>query len=295
MDAKRKILILGGSSYVGRHLFESFGADRAVATYCSTPIEGGVRFDSLTMSLTDAIHRPSDFSHAVVLLGDTQPDSCFADPRRSRALNVDSIASILDQLKAMAIKPIFASSEFVFDGAKGRYVETDEPRPILLYGTQKLEAENHLKSLGIPHAILRLAKVFGDTSNDGTLFTGWLAGIREGAVLRCATDQLFSPVYVGDVVTAIKRTVDLNLEGTYHVSGNREFSRMELLDMLLEKLGRQYAPRVRVEPCSIHDFPLPEKRPVNVSMVSDKLAQAAGMSFSDIESLCGRIVKQSLM
>jgi len=78
---------------------------------------------------------------------------------KSKALNVDSIKRILNRLKEWEIKPIFASSEFVFDGKKGNYKETDEVNPILLYGKQKVAIEDYIQSQFKDYLIFRLAKV----------------------------------------------------------------------------------------------------------------------------------------
>jgi dTDP-4-dehydrorhamnose reductase len=289
-----KILILGGSSYVGRHLLAHLGPDRAVGTYNSTPFAGGVRFDSLSMRIADIIDDPKAFSHALVLLGDTQPDSCIADPRKSHALNVASVCALFDELAELNIKPVFASTEFVFDGQVGNYAETDNPRPILLYGAQKLQVENYLCQLGIRHAILRFSKVYGIQPNDGTLFADWADQMKPGMTIRCAADQAFSPVFVGDVAEAIERVVDRNLEGLFHLSGNRRFSRLELLELFLDIRRRQHGSlEVNVERCSIDDFKLPEKRPKDVSMIADRISVATDLKFADTEEMCAKVITQA--
>lgn len=291
MKAPKKTLVLGASSYVGRHLVSRLGSGLVHATHRSNPVSGSVYFDSVSMRLDQIIDDPRVYSHAVILLGDTQPDSCFMNPEKSTATNFESICNVIDQLADFNIKPVFTSSEFVFDGGKGVYTETDETRPILLYGEQKLKTERYLVDKGIPHAILRLSKVYGDHIDDGTLFSTWLTGLRPGSSVKCAADQAFSPVFVGDVVEAIVETVERDLVGLYHVSGNQHFRRIELLNILLNVLNEQIGHfDVAIKPCSINDFPLPEKRPVDVSMVADKLIEDTGLTPVSIEELCTRMV-----
>ena len=139
MTHDKKVLIIGGSGYLGKHLFSALGPENSIATYNNSPMQGGIYFNSLTMSLGDILDDPGGFSHAVILLGDTKPDSCAADIERSRALNVQSIKSIISELLDWDVKPVFASTEVVFDGTKGGYVESDDVKPILVYGEQKVE------------------------------------------------------------------------------------------------------------------------------------------------------------
>ncbi|MBI5124465.1 MAG: sugar nucleotide-binding protein, partial [Candidatus Omnitrophica bacterium] len=231
-DRDKKILILGGSSYVGTHLLARLGSKGAIATYYKNPIDEGVYFDALTMDLRKIIQEPGALSCALILLGDTDPESCAKDPKRSYALNVDSIKRIIDYLKRNQIKPIFASSEFIFDGKKGGYVEDDEPNPILTYGKQKVEVERYLQKTCNDHIILRFAKIYGSQPDDGTLFTNWISEINKADTIRCASDQIFSSIYIDDLVESIMRIIEGDHTGIFHVAGNKAYARIELLQML---------------------------------------------------------------
>ncbi|CAA7614471.1 sugar nucleotide-binding protein [Magnetospirillum sp. SS-4] len=289
-----KLVILGASSSVGRHLWNHLGPERAIGTYRANPIAGGRPFDSVTQRATDIL-RPGEASHAAILLADPQPDSCIKDPEASRRLNVTAMTRLCQDLWALGITPIFASTEFVFDGAGGEYTEEDEARPILLYGRQKKEVEDFLACSGRPHVILRFAKVYGDRPGDGTIFTVWAAQLLSGTrTMRCASDQAFSPVFVGDVGDAIVRAAERNLAGLFHLSGNHRFNRLELLEMTIAAIRRRRPLDLEIQPCSIDDFNLPEPRPKDVSMRSDKLAAAAGLVFADTEAKVDRIVADTL-
>lgn len=285
---QKRILILGGSSFVGRHLFARLGADRAIATYNASAKPGMVRFDSTTMDLAELVS-PKTISHAVLLLGDTKPDSCFADPARSRALNVDSIARVIERLNQWGVPVIFTSSEFVFDGDKGDYVETDPAEPILLYGAQKLEVERIVERTCRDWVTLRLAKIYGEDPTDGTLFTGWLRELTRIKSMKCAYDQRFSPVHVDDVCDAIMAGVEGKLSGLYHCAGPEGLNRTELLELLLTAVRVHRPVDLEVTACSIRDFPLPEKRPLDVSMRPDKLVRDSGLILRHPEDVCRRL------
>lgn len=293
LNEDKKILILGGSSYVGRHLFTRLGPAKAIATYYRSPIEGGVYFDSVSMKLSDIVKNPEVVLSAVILLGDTDPESCAADIAKSHILNVDSIKSILEYLKHWRVKPIFISSEFVFDGIKGNYVETDPVNPILTYGRQKVEVEKYLQDNFDEFVILRLSKVFSSEQHDGTIFSNWLEDIQQGRTINCANDQIFSPVYVEDVVEGIIRVIDSDSNGIFHLAGGKPFVRIELMEMLLNYVKEYLPVKIEIIPKSIHDFNLREKRPLNVSMKPDKLIKTTKLKISDVEDICKQIVKKA--
>ena len=286
----KKVLVLGGDSYVGQHVLSALGSDRAIATYYEHPIDDGIYFDSLSMSLSQIVEAPERISHAVVLFGDTKPESCAADVARSNALNVDSIRSVIDSLNRLQIKPVFTSSECVFDGATGNYVETDPVHPIIAYGRQKVEIEQHLQSSLDEFVIVRLGKVLGLQSARGNIFTEWLDALEKRQTMYCAYDQVFSPIYAEDVAVGIVRLIDQDCNGIFHLSGSRPFSRLQLLETFLRVAKRYSTVEPRVVPCSIRDFELREKRPLDVSMVPDKIVATVGLEITEVERACEHIL-----
>ena len=285
-------MILGGSGFIGRHLCQRLGSDLSVATYNLNPASGMIRFDSLTMDLNRLLDRMDGISHAVILLGDVEPNSCFRNVKRSYALNVESIKRIIDVLNERDIRCVFTSSHLVFDGKKGDYVEEDTPNPILLYGLQKVEIEEYIKKNCFEYTIFRVDKVYGSTPKDKTFFTNWVDALMGGQmIIKCAADQRFSPIWVQDVVTSIHSVIEKDLHGLYHLSGPNSLLRTELLEMLIAALKAQMEIKVKVIPCSIHDFDLPEKRPVDVSMKPDKLIKHTGVVLHNPELICRRIIE----
>ena len=289
---KKRHLILGGSSFVGLHLYELLGPEGAIITYNTRPVLDGIQFDSTTAELTEIITNPESIDQAILLLGDTNPDSCIADRNRSHLVNVEGIKRVLDQLEKWNIRPIFTSSEFVFDGATGDYVESDQPNPILLYGKQKLEIEKYLFDTFDDFVILRLAKIYGDNPDDGTLFDDLIKNILTKSSMRVAADQKFSPVYVGDVCDAIVAALDKNLHGTYHVAGPQRLTRLECLETAIASLEYYRPVRLEIEACSIYDFDLPEKRPQDVSMNPAKLVADAHMTLRTAAESCQVITQR---
>jgi dTDP-4-dehydrorhamnose reductase len=296
MITRRKTLVLGASSFVGRHVMTALPPDEVIATCNLSHLSGAVHFNSTTMDLSDVVECPEEIACAILLIGDTKPDSCFSDKFASRQLNVISIKRILDRLRAWDIFPIFTSSEFVYSGGRRDNREEDNAQPILLYGQQKLEVEHYIATQFPAYSVLRLGKVYGETPGDHTMFTNWMNILLEksSSVIRCAADQRFSAVFVGDVVAAIKAAMNRRLDGVFNVGGPRGHSRLEYLHMLVDRVRALRSINVEIAPCSIHDFNLPEKRPVDVSMAVGKLIAASSLVLREPEESCARIASAML-
>ena len=282
MSDENKILILGGSSYIGRNLSEMLNNSSCISTYCNHPEPNGRYFNVLNMDLSEITSHPEEFTHAVILLGDTRADFCATHPKESYELNVSSIKHLIDCLIEFRIKPIFASTEWVFDGVQGNYVETDKTNPILTYGRQKVEIERYLLDQESPSIIVRLSKVFGTKPSDGTLFSNWLKMIGQHETIHCAADQIFSPVHIRDVTRSIIGLIENNCSGIYHVSNSRAFTRLELLHMLLSRAESHLSASAKVVSCSINDFGLAERRQSDVSMNTNKLIKKIGIRLMSV-------------
>lgn len=274
----KKTLILGASSFLGKYFLKSNYLNKFFGTYNNHEVNSSIKFNSLSDDISELDLDWNDFSHAVILIGDTDPDSCYENPESSNLTNVVSIKKIIDFLVIKNIFIIFTSSEFIFDGQKGPYKELDKAIPILLYGHQKLEIETYLKSIQ-RSCILRLAKMYGDFDNDRTLFTNWVKDIDANKKIICANDQYFSPVYVEDVVKIINLVIRNNISGVFHVSCGKKYRRDFLLDALCE--AKRIRPEIKF--CSINDFDLAENRPLDVSMDSSKITKLLNFKFTNTE------------
>lgn len=281
---------------MGRHLFKAIGPKDAVATYCQNKIEDGIYFDVQTASLEDTLSNDESISHAVILLGKTNFRSCFDDKETSYAVNVLGIKKILDVLRIKKIKPIFISSDYVFDGKKGMYREDDEPNPIVLYGKYKYDIECYLKEHFKDFLILRLAKVVGNSLEDGSLFTNWLEQIMKKDVIKCAHDQIISPIFVDDVVKGIIRVIQHDKSGIYHLSGDKPYSRIEVFELFF-RYAQGYVdfPKENIVSCSINDFDFPEVYPLDISLDPSKIVQDLGMKLTSLEVVCDEIVKRKFV
>ena len=288
-----RFLIVGGSGFLGRALYARLGAARAIATYHKNPLPGGVYFDASTMRLADMfLRRDHGLTHAFLLHGITKIDDCARNPAGTAKVNVESTIRMIDDLLAAGVMPIFASSDAVFDGTRGLWMEEDPVNPILTYGRQKVAIEQYLLSKNVPWIVARLSKVVATDLDRHSVLGEWIEAIEAGKTIRCATDQIFSPTYIEDVVTALILLTEGNFAGIFHVCGSEAISRLELLTLLTREIRRYRDIEANILPCSIKDLPFPEERPLNTSMSPKKLYKTTGTVFDSLESVCERLARQ---
>jgi dTDP-4-dehydrorhamnose reductase len=287
-----RAIVVGASGFVGRALLASLGPERGAGTFHRHPLQGAVPFDATGERFRDLLARlPGPFTHAIFLHGIIDVERCAADPAGTARVNVDGIARMIDDALAAGVTPVFASSDYVFDGRTGGYRETDLPTPNTEYGRQKHAVERHLAAIAEPWLTVRLSRVVGTARGTHSVLGPWIDALRAGEPLRVAVDQRFSPADVRDVASCWVRLLETGATGLYHLAGPRAFSRMALLQLLWHHLRRtDPGLMTALEPCRLHDLPFRERRPLDTSLMVDKLQASLALPFRTMEAVCAEAV-----
>lgn len=212
------LLITGSSGYLGTELTRR--APGATGTYLSSERPGGVRLD---VRRADAVHR---------LVGEQQPEAIIHTAYReggddAEEVNVAGSSNVARAAAEVGARLVHVSTDLVFDGALGRpYTEDDEPRPIIEYGRQKLDAELAVRDV-LPEAlIVRTSLIYGGGEpSRHELIALDAAGGR--AEMKFFSDELRNPVHVGDLAQALLELARSDLPGILHVAGADAVDRYE--------------------------------------------------------------------
>ena len=166
----------------------------------------------------------------------TQVDDCEVDKQACDLLNVSVVewlAEISDNINAHLIH---LSTDFIFDGMKGNYKETDEPNPLSYYGLSKLKSEEVLINSKIDYTILRTILVFGkvyDMSRSNIVL--WVKSMLEkGKEITIVDDQYRSPTFVEDLALTCKIAMDKRARGIYNISSNELLSVYEIVQQIAD-------------------------------------------------------------
>jgi dTDP-4-dehydrorhamnose reductase len=114
----------------------------------------------------------------------------------------------------------------------------------------------------------------------------WMDDLERGREIRCARDQIFSPIAVEDVVAGLMALVESRCNGLFHLCSTAPLSRWELLNLLMAEIRRYRVIKAHVTPCSIRDFEFAEPRPLDTSMSAVKVHTALGCRFKNMREIC---------
>ena len=169
----------------------------------------------------------------------TNVDTCEIKPKECNNLNIEAVKYLTQICAKLNIHFIQISTDFIFDGSKGFYKETDPPNPLSIYGHSKLKAENIVKNSGVNFSILRTILVYGKVVNlKRNNIVLWVKDMLENnKEITIVDDQYRMPTYVEDLATACKLIVDKNISGVYHISSNELLSVFEIANQIADVFG----------------------------------------------------------
>jgi dTDP-4-dehydrorhamnose reductase len=204
------------------------------------------------------VTRPFDAEADLVLHAAawTDVDGAESDPAGAQLVNVDGTRNVV----ALGAPLVYFSTDYVFDGTKREpYVESDEPRPLSVYGRTKLDGEREVRD----GWIVRSSWLFGPT---GTNFVRTM--LRLGAErdeVGVVADQVGSPTYVGHLAEATRELFELP-QGVWHVAAGGECSWAEFARAIFEEAGLD----CRVREITTEELGRPAPRPAYSVLRSER-------------------------
>lgn len=206
--------------------------------YGKSPTSFGtpVRFDvSDKVQVREAFHKinPEVVVHSAAM---TDVDKCETDKNLAWKINVVGTENIAEATKRTKAFLVFVSTDYVFNGKKGRYDENDTPDPINYYGVTKLEAERLVQKLIEEHCIVRASVIFGSTPAAGkTNFALWLLNkLKRREQANIVTDQWNSPTLNSNMAEMTLEILEQKLEGIFHISGATRINRYDFATLLAQ-------------------------------------------------------------
>lgn len=148
---------------------------------------------------------------------------CETNPRKSFLVNSVGAYYVSKASSRVNAATIYISTDYVFDGIKKGYIETDTPNPINIYGASKLAGEELTRIGNKNYIIIRTSWLYGPKiSKKGHNFvTMMLDKARNGERIEVVNDQFGSPTYTPDLAIAIKNLIAKHApSGIYHISGS---------------------------------------------------------------------------
>ena len=259
---RRPVWITGAGGLIGNYLVKTaprFVPDRPIAPLTREQLDL-TDFDAVTRAF--AGQQPEAIIHCAAL---SRAAVCESNPALASKVNVE-VTRHLCRLAA-DIPFFFLSTDVVFDGRKGGYVETDRVNPLSVYAETKTRAEQVV--LQNPrHTVLRTSLNTGRSPTGDRSFTEQMRHAwQRGETLKLFTDEFRSPIPAIVTARALWELIQRDRPGLYHLAGSERLSRWEIGQWLVRRWS-EFADRV--ERGSLKDYRGPA-RPPDTSLNCSKL------------------------
>ena len=171
-------------------------------------------------------------THVIHTAAITNVDYCEQHQKECILVNTTAVEYLFKATKSIKAHFQLLSTDFVFDGKKGNYSETDEVNPLSIYGKSKVNAEIILTESDYTNwSIVRTIIVYGTGNNlSRSNIICWAKdALKKGENLSIIDDQYRAPTWAMDLAWACLEICQLNKNGIYHISGPETMSIFEIV------------------------------------------------------------------
>lgn len=277
-----RILVTGASGLLGLNLALEAAKDHTVFGQVNSH---SLRFSPFTVLEADLLAPGAGDCGATLdrLLEQAQPDwvihcaalaivdACEADPARARKLNTEVPGKLAELVARGGARLVHISTDAVFDGQRGGYIEEDEPNPLGVYAHTKLDGERAVAQAN-PQAIIARVNLHGwSLSGKRSLSEFFFYNLRAGKPVLGFTDVFFCPLLVNDLAHILVKMLAADLNGLYHVVSSDCISKYEFGIALARRFGLEER---LISPASVASGGLKAARSPTLTLRTEKLANA---------------------
>jgi len=206
----------------------------------------------------------------------TNVDKAEDDKEKADLINHIGPKNLAEACKERNGFLIHISTDYVFDGTKNTpYTETDETKPLGVYGETKLRGENAILNSGCEYVIIRTSWLYSSFGNNFLKTMKKLTAEKES--LKVVFDQVGTPTYAGDLANVIHKIIiknDKDIKNqVYHFSNEGVCSWYDFALAINEAFGHS----CKVLPCHSDEFPSKVTRPSYSVLDKTKIKEKLGV------------------
>lgn len=288
-----KVFIAGASGLVGSNCMKHFTEQgwEVTGSYFSYPVPGTVFYNTLEPEHQDNFdikaYAPDVIVHCGAL---THVDRCETEQDESYQKTVQSTLNLVKLAKECNARFVYISTDYVFDGTDGPYMEDAPVNPVSVYGKHKLEAEQHALKEIDRTLVLRVTNVYGNEAR-GKNFVARIVQQcldKQKLTLKLPYDQFACPTNAWDIARAMFVLLRDNKNGIYHIGSTDYMNRVQLALKVL-----QYFPEAEYDliPISTAELKQPAPRPLIGGFVTMKFCtEYPDILFGNVDSYLSEIL-----
>lgn len=256
-----KVWVTGANGLIGHQLIVT--AQTEVPHWQVIPITR-TELDLLDFSALDRrldSDQPDIVVHCAAL---SSSITCEHQPDLAEKINVTLTHHLAERMQNGIL--VLFSTDLVFNGEQGHYIETDTPDPMGNYASSKLRAETFV--LNHPANLVIRTSINGGPSPSGLrgFNEAMVAAWKKGECLGLFVDEYRCPIHAEITAKATWALLMSQCSGIYHLAGAERLSRWQIGSLIAERWP-QLKPRIQATSRTHYQGP---PRPADTSLDCSK-------------------------
>ncbi len=278
------MLITGVSGLLGSNLAYYFREKYDVlGLYLSHPVamEGIQTQKADILSESSLKKAVQDFNPGIIVHCASLANIDFCEKNEDFAdrVNVFGTRTVVETIKDDEIKLVYISSDSVYDGYKGNFLETDPVSPQNYYGLSKYKGE--LEALRKGNSLILRTNLFGWNVQNKHSIAEWILNeLTQRREIRGFSDVYFSSIYTFALAHILDKATEFNLTGLFNCGSCTSLSKYEFAIRIAECFNLD---KGLIKPISIDHHDFKAIRGKNLTLNIDKLRNALGENLPSIQ------------
>jgi len=288
---KNRILVTGSNGMLGQRTVQFYSTKENIELLATSVEENSV-VDSVEYISSDIKNRDDikkvihDYCPDFIIHTAAFTNVDLSEKLREDAwkINVKGVEYIAEAARAIDAHIIHISTDYIFDGKDGPYIENAIPNPIGYYGRTKFASENALRISGTFFTILRTNVLYGIAPNSRPDFVRWVINsLSKKENIRIVKDQINNPTFIDDLVQGINKIIEFKKTGTYNIGGKEFLSRYDFTVRIADFFDLS---KNLITPITTEELKQPARRPLKSGLIILKAETELGYKpHTIIESL----------
>ena len=275
------VLVIG-SGFLGGNIVNEFRNNeiKVIGTNYNKNSSDEIHFDITNMdSIVSCVKK---YSPQVIIncAANVNVDDLENNEKLAFSINAYGAENIARVCKNNKIRLLHISSDAVFDGKKGMYVEEDVTNPVNIYAKSKMLGEK-LISKNLENYVIIRTNFYGFHKQHKFLFNWILSKLKNNETFTGFNDVFFNPLEVTNLSKMIYELSEKNFCGILHLSSDEIFSKFEFATKISEFFGFDSN---LIKKASIDEIGLNAKRPKNTTLVNNKAKNLLDTKIQKLDS-----------
>ena len=274
MVTDKKIYMAGAGGMLGEAFYQVFKTDNIIR--CTDIDVNADWLNFLDFRDSDAYKKdveafkPNFLFH---LGAHTSLEYCEEHPDDAYSTNTIAVENAVHIANSLNIPLLYISTAGIFDGAKERYDDWDEPAPLGHYARSKYMGECFVTQNLRRHLVCRAGWMMGaGPSKDKKFIHKIMKQIKDGKTeLHIVDDKMGTPTYTVDFARNVALLLDQEYWGIYNMVCGGDTQRLEVAQELIRIIGKEED--IKITPVSSKYFAQEyfANRPKSERLITKKL------------------------